>query len=70
MYWGHEVKKKTDMKFQKKKQQLPSISMPLGTKGTDPVAIMMFLAVISLSGKPTFPYLTFCFPYRYQKQNI
>uniref|UniRef100_A0A0A9DEP9 Uncharacterized protein n=1 Tax=Arundo donax TaxID=35708 RepID=A0A0A9DEP9_ARUDO len=36
--------------------------MPLGTKGTDPVAIMIFLAVISLSGKPTFPYRTFCFP--------
>jgi hypothetical protein len=41
--------------------------MPLGTKGTDPVAIMMFLAEISLSGNPTFPYLTFCFPCKHKK---
>lgn len=44
--------------------------MPLGTKGTDPVAIMIFLAVISLSGKPTFPYLTFCFPCTHQNGHI
>jgi len=28
---------------------LPSTSMPLGTKGTDPVAIIMSLAVTSVS---------------------
>jgi hypothetical protein len=50
------------------KKWLPSISMPFGTKGTDPVAIMIFLAVISLSGNPTFPYLTFCFPYTHENQ--
>jgi hypothetical protein len=42
--------------------------MPFGTKGIDPVAIMIFLAVISLSGNPTFLYLTFCFPYTHENQ--
>lgn len=38
---------------------IPSTSIPLGTKGTDPVAMIISLAVITLS----FPYLTFCGPW-------
>lgn len=41
------------------RRALPSTSIPLGTNGMEPVAMMMFFAVITLSVKPTFPYLTF-----------
>ena len=40
-------------------KQIPSTSIPLGTKGTDPIAMIISLAVIILS----FPYLTSCGPY-------
>lgn len=40
------------------KKKVPSTSMPLGTKGTEPVAMIISLAVTSLSEKPTLPYFT------------
>lgn len=43
-------------------QNLPSTSMPLGTKGTEPVAMIISFADITVSEKPTFPYFTFCGP--------
>lgn len=48
--------------MRKESKYLPSTSMPLGTKGTEPVAMIMSLAVTMLSGKPAFPYFTFCGP--------
>lgn len=45
------------------KKKIPSTSMPLGTKGTEPVAMIISLAVTSLSEKPTLPYFTLWGPW-------